>query len=86
MDVFQNVLYGFQVALQPINLIYCFFGVLIGTLVGVLPGLGPASSHRPAPSSNIQSYSGFSDHHVGRDLLWGHVWRFYNFDFGEHSW
>ena len=32
---------GFQVALQPINLIYCFFGTLIGTLVGVLPGLGP---------------------------------------------
>jgi putative tricarboxylic transport membrane protein len=44
MDVFQNVLYGFQVAMQPINLAYCFFGVLIGTLVGVLPGLGPASA------------------------------------------
>ncbi len=44
MDVFQNVLYGFQVALQPINLIYCFFGVLIGTLVGVLPGLGPSAA------------------------------------------
>jgi len=44
MDIFQNVLYGFQVALQPINLIYCFFGVLIGTLVGVLPGLGPAAA------------------------------------------
>ena len=44
MDIFQNVLYGFQVALQPLNLIYCFFGVLIGTLVGVLPGLGPAAA------------------------------------------
>ena len=44
MDVLTNVLYGFQVALQPINLIYCFFGVLIGTLVGVLPGLGPAAA------------------------------------------
>ncbi len=44
MDIIHNVLYGFQVALQPINLIYCFFGVLIGTLVGVLPGLGPAAA------------------------------------------
>jgi putative tricarboxylic transport membrane protein len=44
MDIFQSVLYGFQVALEPLNLIYCFFGVLIGTLVGVLPGLGPAAA------------------------------------------
>lgn len=44
MDIFQGVLYGLQVALEPINLIYCFFGVLIGTLVGVLPGLGPPAA------------------------------------------
>src|SRR4030043_2263656 len=44
MDVIQNVLYGFQVALQPLNLFYCFMGTLIGTLVGVLPGLGPAAA------------------------------------------
>ena len=44
MDVLGNVLYGFQVALQPLNLMYCFMGTLIGTLVGVLPGLGPAAA------------------------------------------
>ncbi len=44
MEIFQGVLYGFQVALQPINLLYCFLGVFIGTLVGVLPGLGPAAA------------------------------------------
>ena len=44
MDVLSNVLYGFQVALQPANLVYCFLGTLIGTLVGVLPGLGPAAA------------------------------------------
>lgn len=44
MDVFHNVVYGFQVALQPVNLLYCFVGTLIGTLVGVLPGLGPAAA------------------------------------------
>ena len=35
---------GFEVAFQPVNLFYCFFGVLIGTLVGVLPGLGPTAA------------------------------------------
>jgi putative tricarboxylic transport membrane protein len=44
IDILQNVGYGFQVALQPMNLMYCFVGVLIGTLVGVLPGLGPAAA------------------------------------------
>jgi putative tricarboxylic transport membrane protein len=44
MEIFQGVLYGFQVVLQPINLLYCFIGVFIGTLVGVLPGLGPAAA------------------------------------------
>src|SRR4249920_1668173 len=44
MEIFQGLLYGFQVALQPINLLYCFVGVFIGTLVGVLPGLGPAAA------------------------------------------
>jgi putative tricarboxylic transport membrane protein len=44
MDVLHNVVFGFQVALQPTNLIYCFIGTLIGTLVGVLPGLGPAAA------------------------------------------
>lgn len=43
-DILHNVIYGFGVALQPIHLLYCFFGVLIGTLVGVLPGLGPAAA------------------------------------------
>ena len=44
MEIFHGLLYGFQVALQPINLLYCFVGVFIGTLVGVLPGLGPAAA------------------------------------------
>lgn len=41
-DILPSVMYGFQIALQPGNLIYCFLGVFIGTFVGVLPGLGPA--------------------------------------------
>ena len=44
LDFFQSVLMGFQVALSPGNLFFCFVGVLIGTLVGVLPGLGPVAA------------------------------------------
>ena len=35
---------GFSVALDPINILYCFIGVLLGTLVGVLPGIGPTAT------------------------------------------
>ena len=44
MEVINNLLYGFSVSLQPINLLYCLFGVFAGTLVGVLPGIGPLAS------------------------------------------
>lgn len=41
---FSDILFGFQVALQPGNLFLAFVGCLIGTLVGVLPGLGPSAA------------------------------------------
>lgn len=44
MDLFHSLLTGFQVALQPTNLLFCLIGVSIGTLVGVLPGLGPMAA------------------------------------------
>ncbi|MGA2954651.1 MAG: tripartite tricarboxylate transporter permease [Thermodesulfobacteriota bacterium] len=44
MEFFNSTLLGFQVAIQPINLFFCFIGVLTGTLVGVLPGLGPVAA------------------------------------------
>ena len=36
--------YGFGVALQPHNLMWSFFGVLVGNLIGVLPGMGALSA------------------------------------------
>jgi len=41
MDALKYLLDGFAVALTPANLFYCFIGVLWGTIVGVLPGIGP---------------------------------------------
>jgi putative tricarboxylic transport membrane protein len=39
-DALTNLWYGFGIALEPHNLLWCFVGVLIGNLVGVLPGMG----------------------------------------------
>ena len=44
MSIFDSLLLGLNVALQPINLLFCFIGVFCGTLIGVLPGLGPHAS------------------------------------------
>lgn len=41
MELLNNLSLGFQTALSLQNLLYCFVGVLLGTLIGVLPGLGP---------------------------------------------
>ena len=40
-SVFTNLMLGFSVAMQPSVLAYAFAGCVIGTLVGMLPGLGP---------------------------------------------
>ena len=41
MDTSHSLLFGFTVCLTPTNLLYCALGVLLGTIVGVLPGIGP---------------------------------------------
>jgi putative tricarboxylic transport membrane protein len=41
MDAFGGLLHGFSVALTPTNLFFGFLGAVIGTIVGILPGLGP---------------------------------------------
>ena len=44
METFNHIVNGLGVALMPINLWYTFVGVLIGTIVGILPGIGPSAS------------------------------------------
>ena len=44
MDLISQVALGFSVALTPTNLLFCFIGSVVGTLVGVLPGLGPVGA------------------------------------------
>ncbi|MGB5082963.1 MAG: tripartite tricarboxylate transporter permease [Burkholderiales bacterium] len=44
MDLFDNLLLGFSVAVSPLNLAYLFAGVMIGMLVGIIPGFGPSAA------------------------------------------
>jgi TctA family transporter len=44
MELFHNLVFGFSVALSLQNLWFCFIGVFLGTLIGVLPGIGPLAT------------------------------------------
>lgn len=44
MDVLSNLITGFSVSLSFTNVWYCFVGCVVGTAVGVLPGLGPTAT------------------------------------------
>ena len=44
MDLLGGLIHGFGIALQPLNLFWCFVGVFFGTVVGILPGLGPSAT------------------------------------------
>ena len=44
MDLISNLALGFGVAFTPINLLYALIGCVLGTLIGVLPGIGPVAT------------------------------------------
>jgi putative tricarboxylic transport membrane protein len=43
-SLIQNLTLGFTTAVSLTNLLYCFIGVLVGTLIGVLPGIGSVAA------------------------------------------
>ena len=44
MDLIANLSLGFGVAFTPVNLMYALAGCILGTLIGVLPGIGPVAT------------------------------------------
>jgi TctA family transporter len=44
VELFHNLIFGFSVSLSLQNLLYCFIGAVMGTLIGVLPGIGPMAT------------------------------------------
>ena len=62
MTIAEGLLLGLQAAMQPNILMYCFIGVFLGTLIGVLPGIGalaaislllPVTYHMDAATSIV---------------------------------
>jgi putative tricarboxylic transport membrane protein len=43
-DILSNIVMGFGIALTWQNVVLCFFGCVIGTAIGVLPGIGPLTT------------------------------------------
>ena len=44
MDILSNLALGLSVSLSPSNILYCLIGTVLGTAIGVLPGLGPVAT------------------------------------------
>jgi putative tricarboxylic transport membrane protein len=44
VELLGNLATGMQAAFTPFNLLYCLIGVFVGTVIGVLPGLGPVAT------------------------------------------
>ena len=44
MELIYNLGLGFATALTPANLLYCFIGAFLGTIIGILPGVGPITT------------------------------------------
>lgn len=82
MDLLNNLAVGFATALSLQNLLYCFLGVTLGTLIGVLPGLGPVATLAMLLPSTYTHRSDFSIDYACRYLLRLSVRRIHNRDFG----
>lgn len=87
MDALSSLLDGLITAATPVNLLYAVLGVLLGTAVGVLPGLGPAMTvallllpvtYSLEPAS---AFIMFRRHLLRRD-----VWRVHDRDPAQHTW
>src|ERR1700754_2944475 len=44
LDALNNLAFGFGIAFTPANFGFCLLGALLGTIVGVLPGIGPITA------------------------------------------
>src|SRR3984885_781620 len=75
MSFIHNLAIGFGIALTPVNFLYCLAGATLGTLVGVLPGLGPLTpiamllplTFKMTPVASLIMLSGiyYGAHHAG---------------------
>ena len=58
MDLLSNLGLGFATAASPENLLFCLIGVILGTLIGVLPGIGATVLTADAPARILEVTTG----------------------------
>ena len=85
METLDLLLGGLEAALTPTNLLYAAIGVLLGTFVGVLPGIGPAMAVALLLPGDLRPRADAGVHHVRRHLLRRHVRRVDHLDPAEHT-
>ena len=65
-DSLMQLMYGFGVALEPAQPDVVGFGVLVGNLIGVLPGMGPLSAISMLLPLDVHHRAGAGDPDAGR--------------------
>ena len=86
MEDLGNLLLGFSVALTPVNLFWCLVGVILGTMVGVLPGLGPAATIAMLLPLTLKMDHTDGHHRACGYFLRRALWRLDYIDPFEHTW
>lgn len=69
MDLLNNLAVGFATALSLQNLLYCFLGVTLGTLIGRSSGPGAGSNVSHAAADHLHTRSDFRTDYARRHLL-----------------
>ena len=65
----ENLLLGFQIAITPFNLFMAVVGILLGTIIGVLPGSGRRQRRGHSASRDLHHAADFGHHPSDLDLL-----------------
>ena len=80
-----NLLLGFKISLSYSNLVLCFIGCTLGTIIGILPGIGSCGNDCYASHVNLQTRSDIRNHHACWNLLRGPVWGYHYLSIIEDS-
>src|SRR5262249_55194657 len=84
LESLTSLSYGFNIALQPQNLLYCFIGVTMADLGRCASGDRSHRDDRVALASHVQAQSDCRHHHAFGHLLWSYVRWLDHFHFAEY--
>ena len=85
MEMWQSLVHGFSIALQPMNMLYALIGCIVGTITGILPGIGPLGAMAILLSFTLYMDAAGAMIFFCRHLLRRYVRRFHHLDLAEHS-